>query len=87
MGKYHYNVVWEHGPNKNWVRCCATDKYKARCIACKKDIDIGSMGESALKSHARDPKHVKKLNFLMESATDNKRSIFFAFGCSGAVCY
>lgn len=33
------------------------DKYKAYCKLCKKDIDLGKMGESALRSHERSQKH------------------------------
>ena len=37
------------------------NKHKAACKHCKKVIDISSMGESALKSHAKSEKHKKNL--------------------------
>ena len=39
-----------------------SDAHKARCTLCLKDIDISSMGESALKSHAKSEKHKRLLD-------------------------
>ena len=33
------------------VRECKDDPHKAKCFMCWKIIDLGKMGESALKSH------------------------------------
>ena len=44
---------------KSWV---AKMKYKkvARCLICKADISLSSMGCSALNEHARGQKHQKR---------------------------
>ena len=40
-----------------WLREVKGDKYKARCIVCMKDVEISSMGESALTSQLKGKKH------------------------------
>ena len=40
-----------------WVVDNADSKVKASCKVCRTDIDIASMGESALKSHQKSAKH------------------------------
>lgn len=44
----------------------AEDKFKAYCKCCMKQIDLGKMGEGALKSHEKSEKH--KVN--MRSVSD-----------------
>lgn len=56
MGKCIYNPTWRS--KYKWVTA-TVDKHKAMCSACRKDIDIGTMGESALKSHEKSAKHLK----------------------------
>ncbi len=61
MGKCVFNRDW---PKRYpWVKE-TSNKTKAHCSACIKDIDIGQMGESALKSHAkvRVTKKMKRLS-------------------------
>ena len=54
MGKCIFNKDW---PRKyTWARE-TSDKSKAFCWACRKEIDIVKMGESALRSHAKAESH------------------------------
>lgn len=56
-GKCSFSNLWlENKDYKEWLEA-DTDKRKAYCKACKKAIDISSMGEYALKSHATGQKH------------------------------
>lgn len=63
MGKTVFNLKWiaKYG----WVRECKDDRYKAKCFACRKIIDLGKMGENALKSHMKNAKH-KSNNEMLE---------------------
>ena len=65
MGKCVYNRDWVR--KYPWVKECAGLKHKAFCRACKKEIDIGKMGESALRSHAKGEAHVKNEKSLCSS--------------------
>ena len=53
MGQYVFSNLWlQKSLYKEWLREVKGDKHKARCIVCgMKDVDISSMGESALTSH------------------------------------
>jgi len=56
-GQYIFNVHWlEDEQFARWLTS-VNDKNKARSKLCLKDIDIGNMGESALKRHAAVTKH------------------------------
>jgi len=67
-GQCNFNVHWlEDEQYARWLTLVG-DKRKARCKLCLKDIDIGSMGESALKRHASGAKH-KDLIKLLEKDT------------------
>ena len=47
---------------KIWLAQAPSDKNTARCILCKKDINISIMGVSALESHAAGKRHTDLLN-------------------------
>ena len=65
-GQYIFNVHWlEDEQFARWLTS-VNDKNKARSKLCLKDIDIGNMGESALKRHAAGAKH-KDLTKLLEN--------------------
>ncbi len=42
---------------KPWLKEFKGDKQKCLCSLCDKLIDIGTMGESALKSHMKSERH------------------------------
>jgi hypothetical protein len=57
-----FNDSWTtHSEYSVWV-VRAADKSKARCRLCLKDFDVSNMGESALKSHAKGTKHIRRVN-------------------------
>lgn len=61
--------------NKKWLLTYSwlvdhEDKRKAMCKHCKKVIDIASMGEAALKSHAKSEKHKKSTGPIGNSSMD-----------------
>ena len=67
MGKCVFSNLWlQKSPYKECLREVKGDKQKARCIVCMKDVDISSMGESALTSHLKGKKH--------QTLTSQKRS-------------
>ena len=45
---------------KLWISK-SSNSAGARCTLCKKDIDISTMGSSALHSHAKGKKHVDRV--------------------------
>jgi len=56
-GQCVFNVHWlQDEQYARWLTS-VNDKNKARCKICLKDIDIGNMGESAMKRHAAGAKH------------------------------
>jgi hypothetical protein len=57
MGKTVFNPTW--GYKYDWVKAVANDKRQAMCRLCKKNIFLGTMGESALKSHMKSDRHKK----------------------------
>lgn len=68
MGKCVFSNLWlQKSLYKDWLREVKGDKHKARCIVCMKDVDISSMGESALTSHLKGKKH--------QTLTSQKRSL------------
>ena len=58
MGKCIFNRI-EWPKRYTWV-WETSDKFKAHCRVCRKDIDIAKMGESAVWSHAKGESHEKK---------------------------
>ena len=76
MGKCVFSDLWLQNPlYKEWLQEVKGDKHKARCIVCMKDVDISSMGESALTSHLKGKKH--------QTLTSQKRSIASVSGFFG----
>lgn len=55
--KCSFKHKWLSTKDYSWVRQFKGDKYKVLCSICNKIFDIGSMGESALKSHMKSDKH------------------------------
>ena len=54
MGKSVFSNLWlQKALYKEWLREVKGDKHKARCTVYMKDVDILSMGESALTSHLK----------------------------------
>ena len=54
MGKCRFKPSWE--TEYKWVQK-TNDIRKAHCRVCLKTIDVGGMGESALKSHQKGETH------------------------------
>lgn len=54
MGKCVFNLKWT--ATYKWV-AKTDDKHKAFCKCCNKTIDLGKMGEAALKTHEKGDKH------------------------------
>ncbi|KXJ08703.1 hypothetical protein AC249_AIPGENE28448 [Exaiptasia diaphana] len=72
-----YNAKWERDPlYKEWIGPFKGDKKKALCRSCDRLIDISSMGESALKSHAKGAKHFGNLRLKQDSTLIS----YFGFG-------
>lgn len=75
-GKCSFNRLWlDKEPYKQWLReDPGGNMHKAFCHVCKRDIDISSMGESALSSHCKGKKHTELMKVL--SATVPVSSLF-----------
>ena len=55
LGEHHLN-----GVHKGWILKSSTSPHHAKCRFCPvADINIKSMGKSALSSHAKSVKHKK----------------------------
>ena len=63
-----------HGINYPWSTASPTDVYSAKCRYCQKDVYIGSMGASALSSHAGGTTHKN-----LAAAARNTPSVFGQF--------
>lgn len=62
-GKCAFNDRWlDNVRYKQWLVPVPGDVYSARCTLCKKTFGILSMGEPALKSHAKGTKHCSLAN-------------------------
>ena len=46
---------------KSWIGTVQDDTMKARCIVCRKNFDISTMGTSAVQSHMRGSKHQSQI--------------------------
>ena len=58
MGKCVFAEKWLSSDRFGlWVAAHPTSRHKARCKLCRKDIDVSTMGESALVSHMAGKKH------------------------------
>ena len=58
MGRCVFADKWlKDDKFSSWVAPHATSRQKARCKVCNKDIDVSTMGESALVSHMAGKKH------------------------------
>ena len=52
-GRCVFNPLWmQKEEYKNWL-VPSKDKYSFKCKVCKKDLELGTMGESALRSHKK----------------------------------
>ena len=62
-GKCIFNNSWLEKPEyKTWLQRNVSDVYTARCTMCYKNFSVASMGESAVKSHAKSRKHIDLLS-------------------------
>ena len=77
-----FNPVWLTWPSySKWLRAFKGDAEKAFCCQCNRAIDLRTMGESALKSHAKSNRHVNMMaigsgndsitSFLKTNSTTN----------------
>ena len=63
MGKCTFNNTWmTAGPYKEWIQPVKGNRYRAFCRVCCKEIDLTTMGESALKSHSKGAKHYQNMD-------------------------
>ena len=68
VGKCIFSKLWlQKSLYKEWLREVKGNKHKARCIVCMKDVDILSMGESALTSHFKGKRFLKLINYSCSS--------------------
>lgn len=52
-GNCIFNVLWlTKDQYKEWL-LSTNNKHKAKCRVCNKEIEIGRMGESAVKVHMK----------------------------------
>ena len=58
MGKCRFKPGWL--TEYSWVQK-TNDIRKAHCRECMKTIDVGGMGESALKSHKKGETHTENM--------------------------
>ena len=69
----HFQNKWLSDDSfKGWVRTSKSSTI-AHCNSCKKDIDLGKMGESALNLHAKGKRHAE----LASANRAKPRSIAF----------
>ena len=66
-----FSVIHQNGDFKVWVVPSSKGPDFAKCKYCNKDISIGNMGTSGLKSHSRGVKH--KLNVASALSTPSVR--------------
>ena len=67
MGKGFFNNAWLHNENySHWLSTSKSNR-RAMCRWCKKEFDVGNMGEHAVKSHAtsKKPVHLQKLSLIV----------------------
>lgn len=67
-GKCTFQQRWLRCSEYNWVAPDTANENRAKCKVCAKDIDLTSMGESALKSHMKSTKHVRNLESISGNA-------------------
>ena len=66
MGKCRFKLSWLK--EYKWIQK-TNDIRKAHCRVCMKNIEIGSMGESALKSHEKGETHKENLSIRSKQAS------------------
>ncbi|XP_072564979.1 uncharacterized protein [Paramormyrops kingsleyae] len=58
MGKCKFSENWLHNPNfAPWLRPVSGSVFEVRCILCKKNLKLGTMGVKALETHMQCKKH------------------------------
>ena len=64
MGKgCKFNPAWMSKPEySKWLKAVQGDSEKALCVPCNRSIFLGSMGESALRSHMKGSKHAAAID-------------------------
>lgn len=79
-GKCKFQSAWlSNDDYKLWVAPDTANPHCAKCTRCRKTFDIASMGESALKSHAKSAKHCG----IMQMAAGNSMENYLAASVSG----
>ena len=77
-GDCQFSDTWLiHEKYREWIALVASDRTKARCKVCFKNIDIANMGESALRSHAKGGKHVQKMAQTHDVKTNPSVPVYF----------
>ena len=73
-----FQKTWLENPKyKLWLAVVPSDEKIARCILCKKDINVSVMGVSALEFHAAGKKHkslIKERKQYSETFFPQKKS-------------
>ena len=73
-----FQKTWLENPiYKLWLAMVPSDEKTARCILCKKDINVSVMGVSALEFHATGKKHkslIKERKQYSETFFPQKKS-------------
>ena len=58
-----FNPSWVQIENySEWLKPDVTSRQQAICFLCQKTIQIGSMGEAALKVHSQTATHQRNIN-------------------------
>ena len=60
-GHCTFQDKWMVEKFKYWLKPVKGDKFKGFCCICNKKFNLSSMGITAVKSHSRGEKHIKKL--------------------------
>jgi hypothetical protein len=66
MGKSLFQLKWLK--DNSWVQK-SSDIEKVHCRVCMKNIEIGGMGESALKSHEKGESHKENLKIQQKQGS------------------
>ena len=66
MGKCTLRLEWLKNPlYSEWLAEHTGDRYSAYSIACRKEFELGTMGQYSLKSHASGKTHQKNVSMYL----------------------
>ena len=69
MGKCYFNHKWlQHENYSNWITEVKGQTQQAYCKLCKHVINLGSMGEHALISHANRKSHQSLIRLVGQTS-------------------